>query len=119
MPHAVKSGNISPSAAEGIAMAIEVRRTGVMSYSETGSKIALGHVFARYGRAWLSFRTLRGNGDSRYSVLIHSDSYADVIRAMLHADPQEAVKAIGAALQDGIPERKLEDGQEWSPARAA
>jgi len=35
----------------------------------------------------------------------------------IHANPEAAVKAIGSALQDGIPERKLTDGEAWMPKR--
>lgn len=100
-------------------MTIEVRRTGTLSDTSTGDKIADAHVAAEYGKAWLKFHTERGTGYSVYSLLLHPESYADIIRAMLHANPQEAVKAIGVALQDGVPERKLQDGEYWRPEQAA
>jgi hypothetical protein len=99
-------------------MAIEVHRTGTLSGDSLGSKIADAIIKAEYGTARLVFKTPRGEGDSLYSLMIGPDSYADVIRSMLHADPDQALKAIGAALQDGVPKR-AGNGEFWAPSRAA
>ncbi len=98
-------------------MTIEVSRAGTFSREHPGEKIAEAYPCAEWGSAWLRFVTERGTGNSRYSLRINPNSYADVIRAMLHANPAEAVKAIGIALQDGIPERNLD--KYWIPPQAA
>lgn len=41
---------------------------------------------------------------SIYRILISGDSFKDIALKMMEADPRQAIKAFGAALQTGLPE---------------
>jgi hypothetical protein len=62
----------------------------------------------------LSFSDERGYGRSRFQIGILPDSFADLAQAMMHTDPEAAIKAFGAALQEGIPE-PVERDKAWTP----
>jgi hypothetical protein len=94
-------------------MAIELRRGGTSSDASTWDKITDGLLYVAYGRALVGFSIASGMPDGDYLLIVHPESYADVIRAMLHADPEQAVKAIGAAFQDGIAEQTIKEGDVW------
>src|SRR5260370_16893389 len=54
--------------------------------------------------ACLTFFGERGFGESEYTLRIASEHFRDLIEAMLRANADEAIKAIGSALKDGIPD---------------
>jgi hypothetical protein len=94
-------------------MTIELRRGGTSSDASTWDKVTDGLLYVAYGRALVGLSIEDGMPDGDYLLIVHPGSYADVIRAMLHADPERAVKAIGAALQGGIPEQTIKEGDVW------
>jgi hypothetical protein len=94
-------------------MTIELRRGGTSSDASTWDKITDGLLYVAYGSALVGFSIATGMPDGDYLLVIQPESYGDMIRAMLHADPERALKAIGAALQDGIPERTIKEGDVW------
>ena len=49
---------------------------------------------------------------SRFTVKINPESFASLARAMVHADAEQAIKAFGAALAPGIPEKR----KVWHPS---
>jgi hypothetical protein len=92
-------------------MAIEVLRDGQLS--ETSYRqIAKASVVALWGTVRLAFVTPRGTGNSYYRLVVNPEDFVTLAQAMLHADPEEAIKAFGAALQEGIPERCIND-KKW------
>ncbi len=93
-------------------MTVRVWQYGVQSLR--GRRIADAMIKVEYGKASLAFRAGKGAFESHYSLEVETDSYADLIRAMLRAAPEQALKAIGAALQDGIPKR-VEETELWIP----
>jgi hypothetical protein len=98
-------------------MTVKVWRKGVQSLQ--GRRITEAIIKVEYGKACLAFRVGRGAGGTHYSLEIETDSYADLIRAMLRAAPEQATKAIGSALQDGIPKRVGETELWVPPVQAA
>jgi hypothetical protein len=97
-------------------MTIELRRGGTSSDASTWDKVTDGLLYVAYGRTLVGFSIASGTLDSDYLLIVHPESYADMIRAMLHADPERAVKAIGVALQEGIPEQTIKEGDVWYAA---
>lgn len=91
-------------------MTIEVSHRG---FAGTGELIETGTaaISAEYGCVKLRFNEPRGFGLSVFTSTIGTDSFTKVARAMLHANPEEAIKAFGAALQEGIPEKR----DRWTP----
>jgi hypothetical protein len=58
---------------------------------------------AEHGQADLRFYEERGFGESEYRLDIGPEHFRDLIEAMLLANADEAIKAIGSVLKDGIP----------------
>jgi hypothetical protein len=77
-------------------------RSGSPTYFEAG-------VFVEHGRACIGF-----SDRSKYTLLIEPTNYAVLVKAMLRANPEEAIKAFAIGLKDGIPAPVGKEGW-WHP----
>ena len=86
-------------------MTIDVYRTGAKSYGRGSSKaIDKARIRVEQGLLELVFTSnADGSNDSRFQISVHSASFSDLAEAMMRANPTEAIKAFGAALEPGIP----------------
>src|SRR5258708_40199654 len=83
-------------------MAVQVWRRGFHS-NGGGDYIADASLNVEYGSVDLRFYEDRGFGESGYTLHIGLEHFRDLIEAMLQANADEAIKAIGNVLKDGIP----------------
>ena len=90
-------------------MVVEVWRRGFHGDSRA-QHIDNASISVEFGHPRLMFLDDRGFGESMYTLRIASEHFRDLIEAMLRANAVEAVKAIGSALKDGIPDPVLGDG---------
>jgi hypothetical protein len=73
-------------------------KSGNQDYTDNAS------ITVEYGRAHLTFYEDRGFGESEYRLSIGPEHFGDLVKAMLVANAAEAIRAIGNALKDGIPD---------------
>jgi hypothetical protein len=77
-------------------MAVHVYRnsdgTGASDYGKRLDDCCVG---VQFGMVHFGFNTVQ----SRFSVLVEPESFAEVAMAMMKADAPEAIKAFGAAMQ--------------------
>jgi hypothetical protein len=90
---------------------IDVFRTGAKSYGRN-RLVDQARISVEDGLVGLTFTSNpEGANDSRFQASVAPDSFRDMAEAMMRANPTEAIKAFGAALEAGIPEpRKV-----WFP----
>jgi hypothetical protein len=104
-------------------MGIHVRRRGSKSdlgsyRRQIGTKLDAGPTYAMHRVVIIGFRTNpKGEKPSDFDVSILSENFGMLARTMMHADPEAAIKAFGAALQEGIP-GPIETGDTWVPGMA-
>jgi hypothetical protein len=84
-------------------MPFKVSREGVSSDTSGLSILEFGKLFARRDLVIMTHREPRGFGQSRHEIRIEPDCFAALAQAMMYANPEEAIKAFGRALQSGIP----------------
>jgi hypothetical protein len=76
------------------------RGGGAASSSQLFDDAAIG---IERGEAYLMFLDQRGFGDSHYTLRIEPENFRDLIEAMLLANADETIKAVGKVLKNGIP----------------
>ena len=82
-------------------MALQVFQRGVRSgHAEYVDNASLN---VEYGCVDLRFYCDRGFGESEYRVSIHPEHFPHLVEAILRANADEVIKAIGNVLKDGIP----------------
>ena len=84
-------------------MTIKVRRTGLRSF-DFPEEIDQARIRVESGLVELVFTEPKGFGDSLFNVNINAGSFAILAQAMMHANAEEAIRAFGNALKDGMPE---------------
>jgi hypothetical protein len=67
------------------------------------------HLFPDPDRIFVSFSDDYASGGRNYYIPIRSMDFAEIAKAMMRANAEEAIKALGTALQAGIPEQVKED----------
>jgi hypothetical protein len=92
---------------------MEVDRRGERAGFGTGEQLGGAYVSVEYGRVKICFSDSRGFGESRYNVRLEPIDFADMMEAMLRANPEEAIKAFASALKDGVPAKR----EIWHPDR--
>ena len=95
-------------------MTITVSREPLFSNPRSSREIAKAGVAAQHGNMEIGFTTPRGTGKSCYNLIVEPEDFTKLARAMLQANPEEAIKAFGTALQEGIPE-PARNGKYWIP----
>jgi hypothetical protein len=91
-------------------MTVEVYREGVFrSGLQLPVQLKDAVVAVEYGRVVLSFREPKGFGNSVFNLHVLPESYTDLARAMMYADPHAAMRAFGAALQEGFRQEPPQD----------
>jgi pyruvate/2-oxoglutarate dehydrogenase complex dihydrolipoamide dehydrogenase (E3) component len=76
---------------------------------EAGMKVEFGVV--QFGFATNPNGKKPGKNQSPFKLTIVPNQFKAVAQAMMHADSSEAIKAFGAALENGIPESR----EVWVP----
>lgn len=66
--------------------------------NEAQVRVELGSLLLRFAS------NPKGTNSSLYDVVIRPESYSEIAEAMIRAHPEEAIKAFGAAMKDGIPD---------------
>jgi hypothetical protein len=98
-------------------MTIEVERNGARSMRSAASLPDAG-LWVEHYAVIVGLSDPRGTGDSVYKAKIRPSSFAALAQAMMHAAPEEAIKAFGAALQAGTPE-PVPFGKSWVPGASS
>lgn len=92
-------------------MTINVHREGARLTGRS-RQIDKARIRVEFGAVGLIFTSNpNGTNDSLFELYVQTDSFRDMAEAMMQANPTEAIKAFGAALEAGIPELR----EVWYP----